>query len=328
MSSEEKLRTSENQLHSSKNRLHSGENQLRSSENQRQSNGALRPNADAPRLSAHALGILESGCPREFALRYKAVRYWPAADGPAARARETEGAAPDPADARLGTAFHLLAQQHSLGLDVTPFVAALAGELPKLPGVWARFRDSEHATPGAGATVWTEQALHFEVAGVPVMVRFDRVVREGDRWTVLDWKTGRPQAKRLQTGWQARLYPYALVVAGRALPGGGTVRPSDVRVVFWEVERGTAIDVPYDEARHAEVHRALLEMAARASAPFHPELDDDPAFPRKPRRCPTCSYHDHCNRRFEAPVAPSAPAPPAFAADRAWLDSRPAGASS
>ncbi len=284
---------------------------------------------DAPRLSAHALGILENGCPREFALRYKSGRYWPAADGPAARAAEREagpdrssgrGNAPEgrdaregPADAYLGTAFHLLAQQHGLGLDVGPFVDALALDLPKLPAVWAHFRASGHATPSPDATVWNEQALHFEVAGVQVMVRYDRVMREGDRWTILDWKTGRPQAKRLQDGWQARLYPYALVAAGQALPAGAPVRPRDVRVVFWEVERGTAIEVPYDDARHAEVHAALVELAARARAPFDPEQDDDPAFPRKPRRCPTCSYHDHCNRRFAALAPAVMPAPPAFA---------------
>lgn len=268
---------------------------------------------DAPRLSAHALGILENGCPREFALRYKAGRYWPAADGPAARAAERE-AGPELADAYLGTAFHLLAQQHGLGLDVGPFVDALALDLPKLAAVWARFRESGHASPSPTATVWNEQALHFEVGGVPVMVRYDRVMREGDRWTILDWKTGRPQAKRLQEGWQARLYPYALVMAGQALPDGALVRPRDVRVVFWEVERGTAIEVPYDDARHAEVHEALLALAARARAPFHPELADDPAFPRKPRRCATCSYHDLCNRRFDDLRPATQAAPPAFAA--------------
>lgn len=267
---------------------------------------------DAPRLSAHALGILESGCAREFALRYKASRYWPAADGPGARQGDPADPGADQADARLGTAFHLLVQQHSLGLDVSSIVTALAVELPKLPVVWARFLDTPHASPAPGAAVWTEQALHFQVAGVPVMVRYDRVVREGDRWTIFDWKTGRPQAKHLQDGWQARLYPYALVVAGHALPGGGPLRPADVRVVFWEVERGTAIEVPYDEARHAEVHQALLKMAARASAPFSPALEDDPAFPRKPRRCPKCSYHDHCNRRFAALSTLVTPAPPAF----------------
>lgn len=269
------------------------------------------PSLDAPRLSAHALGILDGGCPREFALRYKASRYWPAADGPAARAAEAQDAGPDDADADLGTAFHLLAQQHSLGLDVAPIVDALAAVLPKLPGVWSRFLETVHATPPAGSRVWTEQALHFQVDGVPVMVRYDRVVREGDRYTILDWKTGRPQAKRLQEGWQARLYPYALVAAGHALPDGGPVRPSDVRVVFWEVERGTAIEVPYDEARHAEVHEALRTMAARATAPFRPELEDDPGFPRKPRRCPRCSYHDFCNRRF-GELAHAAPPAPAF----------------
>ena len=272
--------------------------------------------SEAPRLSAHALGILESGCEREFALRYKSGHFWPAA------------AALEPADAYLGTAFHLLVQQHGLGLDVSPVIAALAEALPKLPGVWARFLATPHAAPAPGATVWTEQALHFEVAGVPVMVRYDRVVRAGDRWTIYDWKTGRPQAKRLQDGWQARLYPYALVAASQALPGGGAVRPADVRLVFWEVERGAAIEVPYDDARHAEVHEALVAMAGRALRPFDAARDDDPAFPRKPSRCARCSYHDHCNRRFTDLAGVVAPAPPAFVAAPRSLDTRRAGASS
>lgn len=260
---------------------------------------------DSPSLSAFSVGILQDGCAREFALKYKARRYWPAGSLEAPRPE---------ADTFLGTAFHILVQQRALGLDVRPFVEALAADAPALPEVWARFMASEHATLPAGARAWDEQALHFRVGGAAFMARLDRIVRDGDRWLVLDWKTGKPNAAKLQASWQARLYPFALVEAGHTLPGGGPVRPEDVRLVFWEVGRGTPVEVPYDAARHEAVRRQLEAVAARAAAPFDAASADCPAFPRQARRCGRCSFDQLCNPRFADVPALPAPAPPSFRA--------------
>lgn len=257
-------------------------------------------------LSAHAIGTLLNGCEREFALKYKARRYWPAGDPTALEEPRSE------ADTFLGTAFHILVQQHALGLDVAPFVAALAEDAPKLPDVWARFLASEHAVPPPGARTWDEQALHVVVDGVPILARVDRIVHGPDGWLILDWKTGRPKADKLRAGWQAKVYPYALVEAGHALPGGAPVRPDEVRLVFWDVERGEAIEVPYDAATHAEVGAQLAEVARKAMRPFDAAAADCPNFKRRARRCGGCGFDQLCNPRFGEVPRPAPLPPPAF----------------
>ncbi len=251
-------------------------------------------------LSAHALKTLDKGCLRAFALRHKANRYWPA-DGP------RQGP-----EAVLGTAFHALVHQHALGLDVGPFVAALAADAPRLPEVWARFEASEHATIPAGAQAWHEQALHFRVAGVAFMARLDRIVLDTGRWRILDWKTGNPDPDKLKRDWQARLYPFALAEAGQALAGGDAVEPGAIELVFWDVVRGLPIPVPYDRAQHEQVRAELERLVARASAPFDLAAADCANFPRKASACGRCEFNQLCNPRFSEVPAPPPPAPPRF----------------
>ncbi|HEY9721702.1 MAG TPA: PD-(D/E)XK nuclease family protein [Oscillatoriaceae cyanobacterium] len=241
-------------------------------------------NEPLPRLSANAL-TQYSFCERRFALRYKASRYWPAPEG----GPEREG--PNPL--ALGSAFHQLVHQRVLGLDLDGTLALRETELPELGVLWRAFSQSPHAV-GANARLWTEQALHFAIAGVPVEVRYDRLAEEDGRWTILDWKTGRVSAK-IRGTWQTKLYRYALVEAGEALTGT-PIAPEQVTLVYWEVPKGHAVAFPYDADEHAAIRAELEAIAGRVTAPFDDAPADDANFKRNPDHCGQCPFDAYCNR--------------------------------
>ncbi|MEB3197015.1 MAG: PD-(D/E)XK nuclease family protein [Candidatus Sericytochromatia bacterium] len=258
-----------------------------------------------PRLSSAALDALADGCPRYFALRYKLQAYWPARAGQHPQG-EDDGA-------RLGSVFHRLVQQHACGLPLAPLLEAWEGLHPGLTQMWARFATSEHFSPPLEAEVWTEQSLHLQVAEVPFVARYDRIVAHAGRWRILDWKTGHPSGETLRRGWQARLYPFVLTEAAQVLSGGSPIAPESVEMVFWLVDTGEAVVIPHSASRHEATRQRLTALARQACAPFDPRVHDDAAFPRVPSRCPPCAYHTLCNA---GPFEPSEmlvwPSPPVF----------------
>lgn len=242
-----------------------------------------------PRLSAHSLKQHQL-CPRKFALAYKAGRFWPAAD------RHPEP--PDGLDPlALGSAFHQLVQWHQMGLEVDACLAAWSQGMPPLPELWQAFLASPHASVGAGQRVFTEQSLSFFLEGVPFSARFDRLVQDGDQWTILDWKTGHLSPKGLATSWQTKLYPFALVEAGHVLNGGEAIAPENVRMIYWEVGSNRAFPFDYDSRRHASTRRELTRLAGTLMQDFDPSLADDPRFPRKTDHCGVCAYEALCHPR-------------------------------
>ena len=242
-----------------------------------------------PRLSAHSLKQHQL-CPRKFALAYKAGRFWPASD------RHPEP--PDGLDPlALGSAFHQLVQWHQMGLEVDHCLAAWSEAMPPLEGLWQAFLGSPYARIGENERIFTEQTLSFFLAGAPFSARFDRLVQDGDRWTILDWKTGQISPKGLGTSWQTRLYPFALVEAGHVLNGGEAIAPERVRMIYWEVASGRAFPFDYDARRHDSTRRELAALANTLMQDFDPSLPDDPRFPRKTEHCGVCAYEALCHAR-------------------------------
>lgn len=252
---------------------------------------------ELPRLSAKSLQVMDD-CPRLFALRYRLNRYWPAVDPGIVEASQARRLG-------IGRAFHALVETQQLGLDVVDMAAAMEAETPTVQTLWEHFLAAGHDRLPEGATVWTEQALHFQVHGAPFMVRFDRLVRHGSRWTILDWKTGVVKPHELQETWQTRLYLYALVEAGQVL-GHGVVDPGQVQLVYWEVGKQQGHRIAHDRGRHEALRTLFAAKAKEALTPFDPVVTDDPHYPRRPGHCPRCVYDSLCN----APALPPAPAAP------------------
>ncbi|MBO9539629.1 PD-(D/E)XK nuclease family protein [bacterium] len=256
----------------------------------------MTPTLELPRISSASLKDWDT-CKRRFALRYRVGRYWP---GPQARDLDPE------ASERIltGQVFHRMVQQHALGLDVTPVLEAEKASLSRLEQLWGMFARSTHAKPPANS--WTEAPLHFQFKGVPFMVRFDRLVKEGDNWCILDWKTGKENRAILQASWQTRLYRFALVEAGHVYHDGEPIQPENIRMVYWDVNRGREEAFAYDGASYETDRRDFERLTEAVMAPFDEGAPDDPRFPRPldPTVCARCAFDSYCNpthaRRDEA----------------------------
>ncbi|HEY9766271.1 MAG TPA: PD-(D/E)XK nuclease family protein, partial [Chroococcales cyanobacterium] len=173
------------------------------------------------RLSAHNLREFDR-CPRAFALRYKVNRFWPAPDPVPSKRME------------LGQAFHQVVHQKFLGLD--PMIE----NYPDLEALWQKYNFSSYSRSVDNQRVWSEQNLHVTLDGVGFLARFDRLVRDKEDWTILDWKTGKLDPIKLAGDWQTKLYPFVLAEAGSVLNEGKRVDPSRIKMIYWEGLTGTS----------------------------------------------------------------------------------------
>ncbi len=242
---------------------------------------------ETPRISQHSLGDLDE-CPRRFALKYKASRYWP---GPLSFDSDPEATAA----IRTGQLFHRLVQQQAMGMDVKGVLAAEAERLPRLGVLWTMYSASPHARPKG--EVHTEAPLHFTFAGAPFMVRYDRLVKDGDDWEILDWKTGKTTRNTLEKSNQTRLYRFALVQAGAVYDDGRPIDPERVRMTYWDVQRARPEEFRYDLATFEADRSHFDELATKVLQPFDETRPDDPSFPRTRNRahCARCSFESYCH---------------------------------
>ena len=234
------------------------------------------------RLSAHNLREFDR-CPRAFALRYKANRFWPAHDPVPSKKME------------LGQAFHKAVHQKFLGLD------PLIENIPGLEELWQKYNLSAYSRSEENQKSWSEQNLHVTLDGVDFLARYDRLVRLEENWTILDWKTGKVDAPKLAGDWQTKMYPFILAEAGSVLNEGKRIEPSRIRMIYWEGMTGTPFDrFPYDEGKHEILRAEFKEKVRQVSKPFDEENLDDPNFPRKKAHCKDCGFNSLCNRQYSS----------------------------
>ncbi len=236
-------------------------------------------------------------CQRLFSLQYRDRIYWP-------------GVVREPsADMRLGEAFHRLVVRHRLGLEVQPQAA--------LADVWTRFLESPYGSPHGRSLggdlqvgdlqVFSEQVLQFSLEGVPFLVRCDEIRRQGDQWTILDWKTGRVREDELADHWQTRLYRFALALSGTAIGAAEPIPAQNIKMVFLLVRTEKVLAFQYDQPAF-EADRALFTTIARqVAAP-----PGTPAGPADPQICQSCRFDSFCNARPAPPVTNPAPSLPRF----------------
>lgn len=248
-----------------------------------------------PEVSQHALSRLDQ-CERLFELAHLQRVNWPA---------------PDPMDDRpdvrarleLGTVFHRLVHWHARGYAVDPLLDMLAEVegLADIRGYWADFLASPHAT--SPEACWSEQTLRVAIAGLRVVVRYDRLVRHDDgRWVILDWKTGRRfDAASAASNWQTRLYRLALVAGGQVFNGGRPIAPTDVTVVYWHVPSGESHSYPYSESLRAEDEAALEKVAGRLAEGL------EAGFAPNASHCERCVYQTRCQLALERPAEAESP---------------------
>jgi hypothetical protein len=254
---------------------------------------------DLPRISAYALSVYKD-CPRKYALRYRQNRYWPAPEG--------KGEDQD-SRKRLerGQRFHALVQAHQEGLPVSTVLAAMATEDEAIAPLWEAFL--AHADSRPEGEVWSEVSLHFFVKDVPVMARFDRIVRHAGRWIILDWKTG-GSLESLSESWQTKLYPFALAHAGHVLNEGEPISPEAITLRYW-VWKGSQVEThtwDYTPVRYAEDLTAFEKQAEIVSAPLNHA--NFPGHGPGSRACSRCQFLTLCHPvPLPEPPAPELPLP-------------------
>lgn len=230
-------------------------------------------------------------CQRRFQLRYLLQIAWPAV--PAEPYLENEQ------HLRQGALFHLMAQQHALGVDEAR-LTAMAQEDP-LAGWWRNFLRQRPAVDGA---LFPEAILTTPLGQSGqrrLLAKMDLVAVAGGRATIFDWKTSRHRPPRawLSQRLQTRVYPYLLVQAGAELNGGQPFAPEQVEMVYWFADFPDRRErFAYSADQYAEDSGLLVGLTQQAATL---SLGDEP-FPLTPdeSKCRFCVYRSLCNRGVAA----------------------------
>jgi CRISPR/Cas system-associated exonuclease Cas4 (RecB family) len=238
-------------------------------------------------------------CARRFELRYLQRLAWPAVESEPIEARERQ--------ARLGTDFHRLVQQHLLGLDKTILTPSIEDET--LQKWWARYLAERPAELGlAGVKVWPELIVTTSLAGHRLLAKMDALVAApAGRFVIVDWKTSPRQPARevLERLVQTRLYRFVLATEGAPLNGGTHIDPARISLLYWfTADPANTVRFPYSqtqlEADRVFLQDTLAEIESRARTndfPLTSEL----------RHCRTCVYRSFCDRGETAGSLDDAP---------------------
>ena len=236
-------------------------------------------------------------CPRRFQLRFLLNQPWPALESQPLLDFEHHQA--------LGQLFHRLIQRHisgvaaeRIGASIQDFdlrrwwQAYLASPPPGLP---------TPATAGAqpGWNISAEEVLSTVISGQRLAARYDLLaIQENGQAFIVDWKTSRRPATRVQLAqrMQSWVYPFVLVEAGADL-GLGAIAPEQVRMVYWFANDPQRPQTLAYSARQHEAHRRYLsalieEISSRRDVTW--PLTPDEA------RCRFCTYRSLCDRGVEA----------------------------
>lgn len=186
----------------------------------------------------------------------------------------------------VGSRFHLLMQQRSLGLPVESLVDAD----PQIRQWWDEFLA---ATPellvSQGGDLAFRQAEHertLEMLGFLLVVRYDFILAD-DRAQIFDWKTyPRPRSpQHLEQHWQTRLYSYVLAETS-------DYEPDRISMTYWfvpgEDNCPQSYSFPYSQQQHDRNRGDLTRLLSQ----LHDWLSDyssDRSFPTQQNLSGVCT---------------------------------------
>lgn len=233
-------------------------------------------------------------CPRRFQLRYLDGIAWPAV--------QAEPILENERHMQQGELFHLLAQQHLVGVPVAR-LTAMAQSDPDLAAWWQAFLASAPAElPGQRFPEVTLSAPLGVSGERRLVAKFDLVILATDgRAVIFDWKSSRhrPPRRWLAGRLQTRVYPWLLLHAGLDLNAGQPLGVDRIEMIYWfagfpdRPER-----FAYSASQAAEdggYLNALVEQIALLA-------DGEGGWPLTPdeTHCRFCVYRSLCERGVEA----------------------------
>jgi hypothetical protein len=231
-------------------------------------------------------------CPRRFQLRYLEQMSWPAV--------ETEPLLENEKRQQNGRSFHLLVQQHLLGLGVEQLASQAAS--PDLASWWKNFLAAGPEL--VGWKLYPEKALAAPLGENRLMAKYDLIAFHPDgRATIYDWKTyhRRPRNEAMAARQQTRVYRSLLVQAGAGLqpPAGpaesGNLDPGKIEMIYWYADYPTEpARFPYRKSQFHRDWEGLTSLVQEIRTHrFFAMTEDD-------QKCAFCSYRSYCNRGSQA----------------------------
>ncbi|MBW4478192.1 MAG: PD-(D/E)XK nuclease family protein [Tolypothrix brevis GSE-NOS-MK-07-07A] len=233
------------------------------------------------RLSQGQLNLLER-CPRQFQHTYLQQLNSPL--NPEYQEGQT-----------LGSRFHRLMQQQTMGLPIESFLQedaqlqswmkAFADAAPEIltDANSETFRDSEHY-----------RTLHF--SDYLLTVIYDLLIADNLQAQILDWKTSpKPPNKRyLEKNWQTRLYLYVL---------GETSEypPENISMTYWFVQsegKLQSIKFSYNTAAHEQTAKKLWELLSKLTnwLEGYQQGEQFPQVALGNKACEYCQFATRCDR--------------------------------
>jgi PD-(D/E)XK nuclease superfamily len=238
------------------------------------------------RLSQSNLKLLAT-CPRKFQHLYLDQYAVPVGLEQGARMAE-------------GSQFHLLMQQHALGLPIAPL---LEGN-PALKTWFNAFQQSRSTILALGSDeqiLW-QQSEHLRTIarrGHVLTVVYDWVMLGATQGQILDWKTyPKPRsAEKLAVDWQTLLYLYVLAETT-------TVVPEQLTMTYWFFQAGEpdAVQshrVNYSSQRHAQTQQELdrtLDQLTQWLEAYAQRGGSLPQVDAETGHCGNCAFALRCGR--------------------------------
>ncbi|MGB3612453.1 MAG: PD-(D/E)XK nuclease family protein [Elainellaceae cyanobacterium] len=191
-----------------------------------------------------------------------------------------------------GNQFHQLMLQRDLGLPLFPLLE------PELTHCMTALQVAAPHLFDPTSAHQSEYQLSLPLATHTLVVVYDRLVLEGNRATIYDWKTHvRPlSAQQLSQSWQTRLYLYLLAEVG-------DYAPEALLMEYWFVRLTpnhsvpTSVSLPYSTIQHNQTHTELTQQIQQLNQ-WLDQYDQQPLpqLPLDSPDCITCPFAVCCDR--------------------------------
>jgi hypothetical protein len=233
------------------------------------------------RLSQGQLNLLER-CPRQFQHTYLQQLNSPL--NPEYQEGQT-----------LGSRFHRLMQQQTMGLPIESFLqedaqlqswmTAFADAAPEIltDANSETFRDSEHYRT-------------LQVQDYLLTVIYDLLIADNSKAQILDWKTSPkpPNKRNLEKNWQTRLYLYVLAETSE-------YPPENISMTYWFVQsegKPQSIKFSYNTAAHEQTTKKLWELLSKLTnwLERYQQGEEFPQVALWKKACEYCQFAIRCDR--------------------------------
>lgn len=196
-----------------------------------------------------------------------------------------------------GNRFHLLMQQHELGLS-----RGLSSNREEQQ-LQQSVVDLVQAAPDLFASANLRQSEHrrtLELEGYAIATIYDLLILRDTEAQIIDWKTyPRPQkAARLAKNWQTRLYLFVLAETI-------DYTPEEVSMTYWFVEPGKtpeSLRFQYNATLHQQTQQDLVQILEQLTEWLKsydaggslPQVDESKGY------CQICPFAVRCHRTQQA----------------------------